>query len=212
MNANIDFLKLLPDHNPFSSRATRPGAFPYRFLNGKGSESLIADLRQNGWWGEILGPHGSGKSTLICSLLAPLRAAGKTVRQYTLHSGEKRIPIAGNDLKAWDSSTLVVIDGYEQLGGWNRATLKKICRQQQAGLLVTAHHTVGLPALYTTAVTLDLAHDLVRQLLPAACQLISDKDVVNSFERWQGNLREVFFELYDQYEARRTATAAQGGS
>lgn len=208
MNAKIDSLNLLPDYNPFSSRATRPGAIAYRFLNGTGAATLVAELSRNGWWGEILGPHGSGKSTLVCSLLAPLQAAGRTVRQYTLHSGEKRIPIAGSELKTWDASTLVVIDGYEQLGGWNRSTLKKICRQQRAGLLVTAHQTVGLPTLYATSVTLDLTRHLVRQLLPAGCHTISDRDIADSFQQWEGNLREVFFDLYDRYESRRSGLEA----
>jgi len=204
VNANISLRNLPPDHNPFSSRATRPGALSYRFVNGCSLTKLVADLEAHGWWGEILGPHGSGKSTLLQALLDPLRAAGRVVQQYTLHLGDKRMAIAGTDLKSWNVTTIVIVDGYEQLGGWNRATLKKICRQQGVGLLVTAHQSVGFPTLFSTPVSLDLAQELVASLLPGDCTLIAREDVALSYQRWQGNLREVFFELYDLYELRRT--------
>ena len=80
MNANLDLLARLDDRNPFSSRATRPGALSYEFLDGGGTASLIETLAGNNWWGEILGEHGSGKSTLVHSLEEPLRTAGRTAR------------------------------------------------------------------------------------------------------------------------------------
>jgi hypothetical protein len=204
VNANIDLRNLLSDRNPFSSRATRPGALRYQFLNGTTMESLVSSLQGENWWGEIIGPHGSGKSTLLRCLEDPLGAAGRTLHQYTMHSGEKRIAIAGTDLKKWNESSLVIVDGYEQLGGWNRSMLKKICRQQGAGLLITAHEPMGFATIFQTAVTMDLAKSLVNRLLPPDCPLIQEQDVTNSVNRWQGNLREVFFELYDLYELRRT--------
>ena len=165
MNANIDFWGRFLDRNPFSSRATRPGAIAYRFANGCDLSQLVATLRTHGWWGQIVGPHGSGKSTLLHALLSPLGDAGRTVRHYTLHSGEKRIPIAGGELKSWDAETQVIIDGFEQLGGWNRSMLKRVCRQQGAGLLVTSHQCVGFPTLFSPAVTPQMAQQLVTDLL-----------------------------------------------
>jgi hypothetical protein len=157
VNANFNFRHRLPERNPFSTRATRPGALAYQFLNGHDLDSLVRQLAENQWWGEVVGPHGSGKSTLLHALQAPLRAAGRTIHLYTLHRGEKRLPIVGTDLQSWDGTTIVLVDGYEQLGGWNRTMLKRICRQQRAGLLVTAHEPAGFPPLFTTSVTVDLA-------------------------------------------------------
>ena len=204
MNANIDFWGRFRDRNPFSSRATRPGAIAYRFANGCDLSQLVATLRIHGWWGQIVGPHGSGKSTLLHALLSPLGDAGRKVRHYTLHSGEKRLPIAGGELKSWDAETQVIIDGFEQLGGWNRSMVKRVCRQQGAGLLVTSHQSAGFPTLFSSAVTPQLAQQLVTDLLPPECQRIAPDDVARSFERHGGNLREVFFELYDVYETRRS--------
>lgn len=205
MNANRDLLSLLGDSNPFSSRATRPGSLEYQFCGEASPASLVASLQEQNWWGEIIGPHGSGKSTLLHSLREPLAAAGRRVQQYTMHSDEKRLAISATELKSIGPETLIVVDGYEQLGGWNRSTLKKICRQQGTGLLVTAHESVGLPTLYRTSVTFDLARTLVCELLPPGSEVIRDDDVSHSMDRWKGNLREVFFELYDLYESRRVS-------
>jgi hypothetical protein len=175
----------------------------YQFLGDTSPASLVASLKAQNWWGEVIGPHGSGKSTLLQSLLEPLDAAGRRVQHYTMHNDEKRLAVSGTDLKTWGPETLVIVDGYEQLGGWNRSALKRICRQQGTGLLVTAHEPAGFPALYRTSVTLDLARTLVRELLPPGSEVIRDEDVSHSMDRWKGNLREVFFELYDLYESRR---------
>ena len=177
MNANLDSWGRLLDRNPFSSRAAPPGAIAYRFANGCDVRQLVATLQTHGWWGQIVGPHGSGKSTLLHALLSPLRDAGRTVRHYTLHSGEKRLPIAGGELKSWDAETQVIIDGFEQLGGWNRSMLKRVCRQQGAGLLVTSHQSVGLPTLFSPAVTPQLAQQLVAGLLSPDCRRIAPNDV-----------------------------------
>ena len=203
MKANVEIRNRFPERNPFSTRAVRPGALTYHLPNSLSPEDLVSQLRSNHWWGEILGPHGSGKSTLAHTLLPLLRAAGRNIRQFTLHQDEKRVPVSGADLKSWDAETQVIVDGYEQLGGWSRTILKRVCRRQRAGLLVTVHESVGLPLLFCTSVSLELAQQLVKELSASCPPLITADDVVESYRRHQGNLREVFFELYDLYESRR---------
>ena len=124
--------KSLHPANPFSTRAVRPGAMEYQFPPDDSLAKLLARLRDNHWWGEIVGPHGSGKSTLLQTLRQALLNAGRKVHQFTLTSGERRLPAAAHDMSNWDDKTQVVIDGFEQLGWWQRRSLKRARRAPTA--------------------------------------------------------------------------------
>ena len=113
------------------------------------------------------------------------------------------MPIATSDLQEWDSDTQVIIEGFEILGTRNRKMFQSICRRRHVGLLVTCHEPIGFPTLYHTSVSLELANELVGDLLPQACDFINGEDVAEAFERNGQNLRELLFELYDLYEKRR---------
>jgi hypothetical protein len=113
------------------------------------------------------------------------------------------MPLSPDELRHCEPGTAVMIDGFQQLRYWSRLRLKRICRRQQLGLLVTAHRSVGLPLLYSTSTSLELAQQLARDLLREDASCISSGEVAASFARQRGNLREVFFELYDLYEMRR---------
>src|SRR5262245_42037084 len=118
----------LAERNPFATRSVRPGVIPYRFLDGRTVSDLIFGIHQQGWHGQIVGPHGSGKSTLIQSLVPALRDAGRTARLFTLHLGESRLPVSGTDLQKWGPNTQIIIDGYEQLGSWTRTLINRVCK------------------------------------------------------------------------------------
>ena len=125
------------------------------------------------------------------------------MRQFTLRAGESRLPVSGADLKTWGPTTLLIVDGYEQLGGWTRTLIHRICKGQGCGLLVTSHEPTGLPLLAQTAPSLEMTQAIVREIQPCAPLRIHDHDVQLSFQKHHGNIREVFFELYDLYEQRR---------
>ena len=102
----------------------------------------------------------------------------------------------------------MIVDGYEQLGWWARRKLHRQCERRKWGLVVTAHAPVGLPTLATTGTTPELAQALVERLLPGDGP-ISVADVAERFARHGGNLREILFDLYDLYEARRPAGSSK---
>lgn len=55
--------------NPFSTRFTRPGAATYRFPDGTSITSLVrAFHNQCGGRAALIGPHGSGKTSLLYAL------------------------------------------------------------------------------------------------------------------------------------------------
>ncbi|MGE0758424.1 MAG: hypothetical protein AB7F89_02215 [Pirellulaceae bacterium] len=204
----------LAQRNPFATRSVRPGVMKFRFYDGNSLPQMLDKLRQNGWTGEIVGRHGSGKSTLLHSLIPLLIEAGRDVKIFTMHRGESRLPVSGTDMQKWSETTQVLIDGYEQLGGWTRTLVTRVCRKEGCGLLVTSHEPVGLPTLYQTDPNLAIVQSLVREMQHRhnGQARVFDTDVAHSYERQRGNIREVFFELYDVYEQRRDVTGNDASS
>jgi energy-coupling factor transporter ATP-binding protein EcfA2 len=198
-----EIARRLAERNPFATRCVRPGAIQYRFANSGSGNEIIEALRQHDWQGEIVGPHGSGKSTLVQTLIPLLSEAGREVRHFSLHAGQSRLPISGLDLRHWGTSTQIIVDGYEQLGSWTRTLIHRICKVQGCGLLLTTHQPTGWPLLMQTAASLEMTQAIVRDLQPASELRILDHDVQLSFQKHAGNIREVFFELHDLYEQRR---------
>jgi hypothetical protein len=192
--------------NPFATRRVRPGAVPFFFPPGVGVALLVERLRAAGFCGQIIGGHGTGKSTLVAALLPELRRAGREPVLVTLHDGRRTVPP-----EAWSAlrqaeragqAVLLVVDGYERLTLWQRLWLRWRCRRRGHGLLVTAHTAVGLPELYRTEVTAELAGRVHDHLLPGPNRLVSSGELVERLAAHNGNLREARFDLYDRYEER----------
>ncbi len=192
--------------NPFSTRRVRPGALPFLFGTDGDAAHLADRLRNNGWWGQIVGPHGSGKSALLATLVPAIERAGRQAVIIELHDRAGRLPshwkraIGGND------AFVLAVDGYEHLTRWRRFQLKRFCRRAAVGLLVTSHTPVGLPGLFHTAASLELARRIVEQLQRDHPPHVAAEDVAEPFSRHGGNLRETLFDLYDLYERRRRGT------
>jgi hypothetical protein len=192
--------------NPFATRFTRPGAIGYLFPPGQSVVGVLDLLRNNHWWGEIIGPHGSGKSSLVAELLPLLEATGRRVALYSLHQGDRTLPLSKADVAAWNAETQVVVDGYEQLSWWSKRRLQSQVKAQKAGLLITAHQPMGLPPLFATEPTLALARQIVAELVKTdQDQALTDADVAAAFTAHGANLREMLFSLYDVYQRRHSA-------
>jgi hypothetical protein len=206
MNRTSDMLLAPSRHsNPFATCWTRPGALEFQFPPGASVTALNAQLAAANWRGEIVGPHGSGKSTLLATLLPHLTAAGFNVATIGLRDGERRLPINFVRDSLAVPRPLLVIDGYEQLSWFGRRVLLLRCRRAAAGLVVTAHHSVGLPLLYRTQPSLTLAEQLVSTLTVVNPSPISRADIAASHACHGSNLRELFFTLYDRHEALASA-------
>jgi len=194
--------EMYPVPNPFSTRYIRPGAIGYLFEPGDSAEKVVRRLADFGRKAQIIGPHGSGKSTLVAELLAALGHAGKRPLLVALHDGERSMPRDWVSQARALSAGIVVVDGYEQLSYLSRWRLNARCRRHGWGLLVTSHKDVGLPTLSTLAPDLPTAQQVVERLLSSGIDTISRETVAECFASTDGNMREMLFTLYDRYEGR----------
>ena len=117
--------------HPTPSPRAACGPGPSRTASPKAStpRPSLARLRENGWRGEIVGPHGSGKSALLATLIPAIEHSGKRVASVELHDGQRRLPVAPARTPGLDASTVLVIDGFEQLSLANRFRIKRFTRR-----------------------------------------------------------------------------------
>jgi hypothetical protein len=197
---NPDFV---PAENPFCTKRVRPGSLPFIFPLGLGVETLVERLRQTNWWGEVVGPHGSGKSALLATLMPAIERAGHPTLLVELHDGQRRLPPELLDNPNLCAPAVLVIDGYEQLGRWSRHRLSRLCRRRAIGLVVTTHQSVGLPEVYQTVATPELAAQIVAALVGDRKFSVSADEIACRFSLHRGDLRETLFDLYDLFEESR---------
>lgn len=221
--------------NPFSAKNLRPGVLPYIFSRAPLSDEcrfpantedtedsantddtdatlLVDRLETLGGRAKIVGPHGSGKSTLLATIIPILKRRGATVHEIALHDKQRRLPpdfLARNDFHA-EKNVWIVVDGYEQLSFPARVGLKRFCRRNRCGLLITSHRSQrSFRLLASTEAEPELAQRIVDHLLDkfpvtgpgvATDRLVSESDVLEAFQACEGDMRETLFSLYDQYE------------
>ncbi len=171
-------------------------------------EQLVVQLAAANWRGEIVGPHGSGKSTLVATLKPHVAAAGRNLACITLRDGQRRLPTDFVRKALASARPLLVVDGYEQLSWLTRILFTWRCRRVAAGLLVTSHTPTGLPLLYRTQPNLQLVEQLVSTLTASNSSPVSAADVAASHACHGSNLREILFALYDRHEALTAAERA----
>ena len=179
--------------NPFSTKFTRPGTITYQCVPGENISRYADCFLSNGRRGQVVGPHGTGKSTFVISLQKELIRRGLDVVIITLHSSNK------SELKRLGSlrrNSILILDGFEQLSFWRRWRIVKSTLWRGIGLLTTSHVSFGLPTLLETRADLETARILVENLTGSA----PPDNLEELLTKHNGNLREVFFDLYDDYE------------
>jgi hypothetical protein len=214
--------------NPFCTRFVRPGAIAFRFDSSLGrsdggeAAAMIVQELVHRRWGLVVGEHGSGKSTLIETLLPRLHDRFCDVRTFQMHA-----PTADNLPSRWAQrrkssaalirvakslapSGLMVVDGIEQLSLASRFRLIHIARSNQQFVLATSHRDLWpFSTLFRTRVTADLINNLTESLLadaPAVLRRAVHRELQTRPLTTLQNVRELWFDLYDVAE---TLPAAQ---
>jgi len=185
--------------NPFATKFVRPGRLPYLFYD-EHPQDIVAQLEQQQWHGQIVGPHGTGKSTLLHSLTPHLKNAERNVELVVLTSEARpRVQID----RRWAPSTQLIVDGFEQLSWWQRRQLIRRCRKKDMGLLTTSHRVLHQPTLLRTQPSLALFRSIVAKLVADHDVMISASEIRECFLTHQPNVREMLFGLYDLVERYR---------
>ena len=189
--------------NPFCASRLRPGTIPFIFPPDQSLEQVVERLLAHHGLGQIVGPHGTGKSTLLTTLLPALEQSGRTALATTLQEGQRRLPRNFYGAVRRTRQAVAAIDGFDNLGFWSRHHVKSLCRRHGCGLVVTSHRSVGLPDLFRTTIDESLAGRVIERLQSGFPPLVAVADVAERLTRHRGNLREALFDLYDLYEQRR---------
>lgn len=185
--------------NPFCTKYVRPGKIPFRFCG----DTVLDDLlEQVGCHDElqIVGPHGSGKSTLVSDLVDGLQERGYNVELHVLRDSQRAL----SRKSGCATSQVIVVDGYEQLSWFSRWKLRKQRKRLAAKLIVTTHRDIGFETLYSTRVSRDLFHELVGKLLGVQTKQTLEAAIEAAYQKHAPNVREMLFELYDSFDASRT--------
>ena len=84
-----------------------------------------------------------------------------------------------------------------------RFQLDRFVRRRRCGLLITSHRETVFPTVHTTTVDFGLAKTLVAELASATWSKRYESEIEHAFDLHNGNVREVFFDLYDLFERHR---------
>jgi len=180
--------------NPF--RVQRTDALTYRPV-GMSWSQIIERGDMLRWRCAIVGPHGTGKTTLLHRLAEHFESNGLTPRHVFINDTTPAPP--HRQFIRWvdslKSNDMLLIDGAERLSRWTRRSLRTRTRHL-AGVLLTMHRPAGWPTLIETRTTPALLDDLIDRL-PDVDRRILAVDARELFTRHRGNLRDVMRALYD---------------
>ena len=155
---------------------------------GTSMNELWQKLEAMNWRGALVGPCGTGKTTLLETVQSRLEAEGRTVTLLTFNTRQRQLVLPVDS----DSSALLV-DGVEQLSRFDCWKLAKFgCRFKI--FIVTSHRPTFLPTWLQTQTSPRLLQELCAHLNAE----ITLEDATKLWEKHGGNLRFALGELYDK--------------
>lgn len=168
-------------------------------LDDAGWKQLLARFAAQHMRGVLVGPHGSGKTTLREELAWRLEQEGWRIR--TLVPGAGRAPTWA-ELRRFaahaDARTLLSIDGLDRIGALGWWHLRRMAGSGPA-ILATSHVHGRLPTLHEHRTSPELLHDLVAALVPASVSPGLRERCSGLFARHHGNVRACLRELYNEW-------------
>lgn len=179
--------------NPF--RVARIEALPFRAPDFSWDD-FLARLEGAGYRGAVVGPHGSGKTTLLVEARRRLEARGIPVAFHLLNDlvARKRASVRAW-VRALPADTVLFLDGAEQLD-WTSWQWLRWRSRRLRGLVVTLHRPGRLPAIYQTQSNETLLRALLAELAPESVDACWQRARA-LYGEYDGNIRDVFFALYD---------------
>jgi len=201
--------------NPFSTSQVAPGRIHWLSCNGLRLETLASQFL-DAKAAAIVGPHGTGKSTLL-NALQPLLGRVKYRQDWSgkeefideqgevlwlqLRRSSKPNSQVARSRRFWKAGNILILDGFEQLSPFGRMLIRARCRWSKMRLLVTAHCKLfAMQTLLETKVETSLAVEIVRKLTEGSPAWSEPRRLTQLLRDNDGNMREVLMCLYDQFQ------------
>jgi len=158
-------------------------------------ESLMARLAAMEYRGAIVGPCGSGKTTLCEDVLVRLRQRDLGTQHLFVSMD---IHLTWRDIRSVLALPfdVILVDGADHLSGWTWQRLKHHVFSKKRGLIVTTHRPGLLPTWHECRTSLALLERIVTHLVPD--RVIPHAHIRELYRYCQGNIRDALRELYDQ--------------
>lgn len=142
--------------------------------------------------GAVVGPMGSGKTTLMEDLAQWVQARGYRAIQIRLSLQERRIPPLPVDIGCKD---VVFLDGADLMGFFRWKWLKWKTRKA-GGLVIAAHKSGLMPTLIECQTTVGVLREIAMRL-KAPVWMMEQEVIGKLYEKHGGNIRESLREMYD---------------
>ncbi|MDB4396492.1 hypothetical protein N9003_01450 [bacterium] len=191
------------ERNPYSTCFTKPGKLSFIFPDSRQPDSLLTEFERNGFQGQIVGPHGCGKTTLTMTLEAYLVSNFAAIRRITVRKdGKVSSGIRQENQQDSNRSTLFVIDGIENMPWLHRKVFLKFIQTSAGGLLLTTHRAFkGIPVIYQITPSFIIFSNIVSHISPD--HVIYEQRLKSIFIQNNYSIRESLMSLYTIWEEDR---------
>lgn len=164
---------------------------------------IEARLKRLDYTAAVVGPHGSGKSTLLRSLEKRLNQCGIQTEKLFINLDIKLSWQAiVNTIKSLPPKSVLFFDGANHLSFLRFKQLRYMTQKRKIGLVITSHREGSLPTLTHCRPRPELLIELTERLL-GEHEAIEQAHLAALFESHHGNIRDCFWQLYDDYAERK---------